>query len=111
MSDSKRQRREKATVKTMIEMFCRAHHPGHGNMCDDCRKLYRYAIRRIEECPYGSSKPRCSKCRIHCYEQDMRERIREVMRYSGPKMLFHHPLLALLHVMDRPKRNGRGEVR
>lgn len=31
------------------------------------------------------------------------QKIRLVMRFSGPKMLFKHPLLALLHLYDRRK--------
>jgi hypothetical protein len=30
----------------------------------------------------------------------MRDRIRKVMRFSGPRMLFLHPTLALLHLLD-----------
>jgi hypothetical protein len=36
----------------------------------------------------------------------MRERIIEVMRFSGPKMMFHHPLLACAHLLDE-RRSGR----
>jgi hypothetical protein len=28
----------------------------------------------------------------------MRQRIQEVMRFSGPKMLYHHPIVALKHL-------------
>jgi hypothetical protein len=30
----------------------------------------------------------------------MRERIRNVMRYSGPRMVYRHPVLALFHMVD-----------
>ena len=30
----------------------------------------------------------------------MRARIREVMRYAGPRMLLSHPLMALRHLLD-----------
>jgi hypothetical protein len=30
----------------------------------------------------------------------MRERVREVMRYSGPRMLTRHPVLAVAHLVD-----------
>jgi hypothetical protein len=29
----------------------------------------------------------------------MQERVRGVMRFAGPKMLRHHPILALLHLL------------
>jgi hypothetical protein len=37
---------------------------------------------------------------IHCYKPAMREKIKNVMRYSGPRVTFRHPILALFHVID-----------
>ncbi len=28
----------------------------------------------------------------------MRQKMRQVMRYAGPRMLFYHPLIALRHL-------------
>jgi hypothetical protein len=66
-------------------------------LCADCRPLLIYALERIDRCPYGESKPVCSRCPIHCYRPAMQERIRQVMRYAGPRMMLAHPLLALRH--------------
>ena len=33
----------------------------------------------------------------------MREKIRVVMRYSGPRMLFHHPILTIKHMVEERK--------
>jgi hypothetical protein len=30
----------------------------------------------------------------------MREQVRQVMRYAGPRMMFLHPVLTLLHYLD-----------
>jgi hypothetical protein len=30
----------------------------------------------------------------------MRQKIKEVMRYAGPRMLFKHPYLTLMHGID-----------
>lgn len=30
----------------------------------------------------------------------MRERVKQVMRYAGPRMMLKHPLLALQHLFD-----------
>jgi len=30
----------------------------------------------------------------------MKEQVKAVMRYAGPRVLFHHPILALLHMLD-----------
>jgi len=33
----------------------------------------------------------------------MKKRIIEVMRFSGPRMLLQHPLLAIAHLIDEKK--------
>jgi hypothetical protein len=58
---------------------------------------------RLNRCPFGQDKPTCATCPIHCYKPKLRERIREVMRFAGPRMLWRHPILAIRHVLD-----GRG---
>ena len=84
----------------MIGLYCRAHHPGFEQPCPECGGLLEYALRRIERCRFGLGKPVCSKCPVHCYAPGPRERIRQVMRFAGPRMLLAHPLLALLHLLD-----------
>ncbi len=34
----------------------------------------------------------------------MREKIREVMRYAGPRMSYRYPLLAFFHFVDGMKK-------
>jgi hypothetical protein len=55
---------------------------------------------RLDRCPFGEDKPTCATCPIHCYKPQVRDRIREVMRFAGPRMLWHHPILAIRHVLD-----------
>jgi len=57
-------------------------------------------MERIDECAFRAQKPACSKCSVHCYKPVMRERVRHVMRYAGPRMLVHHPILTILHYAD-----------
>ncbi len=98
---SGRLRREKKTVLVMIRRYCRDHHGSPPRaFCPECRALRDYAFCRLDRCPFGSEKPTCAKCPIHCYKPAMRERIRAVMRYAGPRMAVRHPLLALLHLLD-----------
>jgi len=92
--------RERRTVAAMVGLYCRGQHSPGARPCAECAALLDYALLRIEGCPFGSGKPVCSKCRVHCYRADQRERIRRVMRYAGPRMLLAHPLLALLHLVD-----------
>ena len=105
--ESKRER-EKKIVSQMIELYCRKNH-GAGNhgtdkhdtgkkgtekhdldkhgrknvLCKECQKLKDYALLRSDKCPFMESKTFCSNCKVHCYRKDMREKIKEVMRFSG----------------------------
>lgn len=96
--------REKRVVGKMVEIYCRQHHHNpQGGLCEECRALLEYAHRRLDHCPKGESKTSCRKCRIHCYAPDRRERIREVMRYVGPRMILIHPLDAIRHLITEIK--------
>jgi predicted amidophosphoribosyltransferase len=100
MLKTARTRREWKTIRAMIALHCRDQHRPENGLCGGCRELEEYAARRLERCPYGETKPTCVNCPIHCYQQTMRERVRVVMRYAGPRMLLRHPYLALMHVVD-----------
>lgn len=91
--------RERHTVEAMIALYCRLNHHG-GDLCHECRELNDYAAARLANCPFGDDKPTCLHCRIHCYTPRMRERIGEVMRFSGPRMIRRHPVLAIRHLVD-----------
>lgn len=69
-------------------------------MCAECAALAGYARRRLERCVFGDAKPTCANCVVHCYRADMRERVREMMRWAGPRMLLRHPVLAIRHMID-----------
>lgn len=95
-----RMARERRTIDAMIALYCRDHNGGTGSLCPDCLELMEYAHARLSKCPFQASKPTCAKCPIHCYRPAMRERVRAVMRYAGPRMLYRHPILALWHMLD-----------
>jgi hypothetical protein len=92
--------REKKTLEAMVTLYCRDRHNEATMPCETCTALLVYAHQRLDRCPWGASKPTCLKCPVHCYEHGMREQIRRVMRYAGPRMLLHHPLLAIAHLLD-----------
>ena len=97
-------RRERRTITAMIGLYCRDHHEAEDGLCASCARLQAYALRRLAACPYQEAKPTCARCPIHCYRREERERIREVMRYVGPRMLCRHPYLAVRHLLDRLRR-------
>ncbi len=92
-------RKESKTVGCMIHMYCHTHHGTSGSLCVECEVLLTYAQQRILNCPFQEQKPTCSKCPVHCYKPVMREDIRKIMRYAGPRMLHTHPILALFHML------------
>ena len=94
-----RRRREHRTMEAMIAMYCRHYH-GHEGVCPACAELEDYAFRRLERCVFGDAKPTCANCTVHCYNDEMRERVRVMMRWSGPRMLLRHPFLAITHMLD-----------
>ena len=105
---SKRER-EKRIVSEMIVLYCHKKHGTKGKICDDCAALNAYAEMRADKCPFMETKTFCSNCKVHCYKADMREKIRQVMQFSGPRMLFHHPVMAIRHVIESKREKKRLE--
>ena len=91
-------KQEQAVVEQMIRLYCRKRE-GNDLLCPSCRALLEYACCRLERCRFGKDKPTCRKCPVHCYRPEMKERIRAVMRWSGPRMLLYHPLTAVRHAL------------
>jgi hypothetical protein len=92
--------RELATIQAMIRMYCRDQHGGHDGLCGECEALLGYARERLNRCPFQEGKTTCARCPVHCYKPAMRQRIRDVMRYAGPRMLYRHPVLTVRHLLD-----------
>ncbi|WP_456395219.1 nitrous oxide-stimulated promoter family protein [Desulfurobacterium sp.] len=92
--------KEKRIIEKMIAIYCHGKHGTEGNLCSECQQLRDYAFKRLDLCPFGDSKPSCRKCPIHCYTPEMKERIRQVMRYSGPLMIFYTPVEWLKHRIE-----------
>jgi len=114
MTLSGRLARESATVAAMLRISCRAWHGTEEGLCPECEELRLFADTRLKRCPFGERKPTCANCLIHCYKPDMRERIREVMGFAGPRMLRRHPVLAVRHILDgfrKPKEPPRKRSR
>ena len=99
--DRKRER-ERKVVEEMILLYCKGHHREQVP-CQACQELIAYARERTAKCPFMETKTFCSNCRVHCYDAKHRTQIKEVMRYSGPRMLLRHPWLAISHVLETRK--------
>ena len=67
------------------------------HLCPECEHLRAYALARIARCPHMATKTFCSVCPTPCYQAQMREQMRAVMRWAGPRMLWYRPWQALRH--------------
>ena len=93
---------ERDIIRAMIRLYCRLQHQTD-SLCLHCSKLLAYSEERLVKCPFGDEKPACQNCQIHCYKPEKRERVKEVMRFSGPRMTYHHPVMALRHLIHTKK--------
>lgn len=107
----KKRKKEQRVVEEMIDLYCRKNHrdkrSGKKEMCPECRTLADYAKARSEHCRFMEQKTFCVNCKVHCYKPQMREEIRKVMRFSGPRMLLYHPILAIWHLICSMKEKRR----
>lgn len=87
------------TVTTMIKIYCKKNHGKE--LCDECLELAKYAEERAKNCKFSHKKPVCGKCAVHCYKPQMREKIKKVMKYSGPKMIYKHPLMLIKYIKNK----------
>lgn len=104
---AEKREREERLVSQMIALYCRRNHGTREGLCPDCAALDAYARQRSEKCPFMENKTFCSNCKVHCYKPEMRDKIRTVMRFSGPRILFYHPVTAIWHgVATRKEKNA-----
>ncbi|XHR29524.1 MAG: nitrous oxide-stimulated promoter family protein [Chthoniobacteraceae bacterium] len=110
----RRMDRERRTAGLMIALYCRRHHARGGGrgaeLCPACQELFDYAMLRLVRCRYQEAKTTCARCITPCYKEEMRGKIREVMRYAGPRMLLQHPVDAVCHLVDSLRRSPRSSL-
>lgn len=106
----KRRQREMKTLSQMIALYCAGNHSDRTRntqayckeaVCDQCAQLDTYAVERTKYCKQMETKTSCDECPYHCYKPQMREQVREVMRYSGPRMITRHPIAAVRHLIGK----------
>ena len=104
---NKKRQQEKETIAFMIRLYCRKKHGTSTELCENCEELLRYAGERVDKCPKMAQKTFCSTCEIHCYRKERQEQIKEVMKFSGPRMVFYHPKLAVRHMVDTLRKSNK----
>ena len=106
------QQKDLRVLVTFTATYCQAKHgertpfplpqelagafPRGVELCPDCRGFLAYALERRRRCPLDP-KPSCKHCRIHCYSKEYRVRVREIMAFSGRRMILRGRLDYLWH--------------
>jgi hypothetical protein len=113
-----KKRRDIKVLSRFIAIYCREHHRTEVReaflikderlrislgdkdlvLCKNCSKLLNHGIAKLLLCPYDP-KPACKNCKTHCYAPGYRERIREVMRFSGLYLVKRGRLDLLVHYL------------
>ncbi|MBF0363395.1 MAG: nitrous oxide-stimulated promoter family protein [Oligoflexia bacterium] len=91
-------------IAVMIHIFCKNKHSLDFCKCKECNDLLMYAIEQSNKCKWNKNykiQPTCSQCSIHCYKPEYKEQIKKVMRYSGPRVFFYHPVLTLWYLKKK----------
>ncbi len=108
--------RDLRVLGNFIAIFCRENHPEltknilpvkderlsqalgdiELELCQECSRLFQHGAAKMLLCPYDP-KPMCKKCETHCYAPGYRERIREVMRFSGLYLVKHGRVDLMMH--------------
>ncbi len=85
-ANKSKHQRDLAVLTRFIGVFCQNKHAqsrqADGGLCHECSDLLEYATDRLAHCPMDP-KPKCKDCPAHCYKPQYRQRIREVMKFSG----------------------------
>ncbi len=104
------QKKDLKVLVSFVRFFCRAKHSdrprvavaapgvlsGDTQLCAECAGLVTYALEKRRKCPLDP-KPSCKNCHIHCYSKEHRALIREIMAYSGRRMIMRGRLDYLWH--------------
>jgi hypothetical protein len=86
-------------LEQFVHIYCEGKHKTpHGQLCAECADLLSYSLQRLERCPQDP-KPACKHCEIHCYKPLYRDQIRDVVRYSGKRLLLRGRLDLLWHYL------------
>ncbi len=113
---SRRERKDLTTLAWFTAVYCREHHDGprgplavaEGELrilplqrypvCNECADFLAYALERRLRCPL-EEKPSCKHCPVHCYKPGHREKVREIMRFSGRHLIMRGRLGLLWHYL------------
>jgi hypothetical protein len=109
---SKLQKKDIRLIGKFVEVYCAGKHGemekhpfqlpenlGERRICAECAVFMAYAVARRLKCPLEAEKPSCKHCRIHCYAKPQLAKVKEIMEYSGKKLLLRGRLDYLWHYL------------
>ncbi len=107
--------KEKELITIMINIYNKKKFK-QKQLTKEMQELLDYAYVRIENCPHrkknvNGEKPFCSCCTIQCYKADMKQKMVEVMKFSGPRLIFLHPIVSIDHLQKTLKFKKSKRVR
>lgn len=107
---TKQQKKDIRVLGKFVEVYCSGKHRaaeqapvalpagiGERSLCPECASFLEYAVTKRLKCPLEADKPICKHCRIHCYDRQHREKVREIMSYAGRKLVMKGRLDYLWH--------------
>ena len=107
---TKHQNKDIRLIGKFIEFYCAGKHGdakqmpvplpaglGERRLCPECTSFLEYAITKRMKCPQEAQKPTCKHCRIHCYAGPQLVKIKEIMAYSGRRLMLRGRLDYLWH--------------
>lgn len=104
------QKKDIRLIGKFVEVYCAGKHSaahrspfmlpaglGERRLCPECSAFMEYAVAKRMKCPLETEKPSCKHCRIHCYAAPQREKVREIMAWSGRRLMLRGRLDYIWH--------------
>lgn len=113
---TKKELKDLKVLAQFTSVYCKVHHEGLKQIlkvpdsplqplpldrypvCRECGEFLLYAFQRRLHCPL-EDRPSCKHCHIHCYRPGHREKVREIMRFSGQYLIRRGRLDLLWHYL------------
>jgi len=107
---TRHQKKDIRLIGKFVEVYCHGRHGtaeknlfslpaglGERRLCPECSGFLLYAVTRRIKCPLESEKPTCKHCRVHCYNKTNLAKVKEIMAYSGRKLIMRGRLDYIWH--------------
>jgi Nitrous oxide-stimulated promoter len=107
---TKLQKKDIRLIGKFVEVYCAGKHGqaernlfslpeglGERHLCPECSVFMQYAVARRIKCPLEAEKPSCKHCRTHCYNKANLAKVKEIMAYSGMKLMLRGRLDYIWH--------------